>query len=71
MLEARDQWSECGLVRDGAGLFPREPMRYFGGAMVLNAKRRMETLDDQGRKPGPWTRTIASLAPVGLTKVKG
>ena len=71
VLEARDQWSECGLVRDGAGLFPREPMRYFGGAMVLNAKRRMETLDDQGRKPGPWTRTIAGLAPAGLTKVKG
>ncbi len=71
VLEARDEWSECGLVRDAAGQFPREPMRYFGGAMVMRAKRRIETLDDQGRKAGPLTRAIASLAPAGMVPVKG
>ena len=71
VLEARDEWSECGLVRDGAGKFPREPMRYVGGTMVMAAKRRIETLDDQGRKPGIITRAIANLAPAGLVPVKG
>lgn len=71
VLQARDEWSECGLVRDSAGPFPREPMRYFGGGMVLAAKRRIETLDDRGRKPGLFTRYIASLVPAGLTPVKG
>ncbi|MBT5674967.1 MAG: FAD-dependent oxidoreductase [Rhodospirillaceae bacterium] len=71
VLEASDQWSECGLVRDHGGQFPPEPMRYFGGNLVLAAKRRIEALDDQGLKPGFVTRTIAGLAPAGLTKVKG
>ena len=71
VLEARDQWSACGLVRDHASQFPPEPMRYFGGRLVLGAKRRIEALDDQGRKPDLLTRAIAGLAPAGLTKVKG
>ena len=71
VLETRDQWSECGLVRDSASQFPPEPMRYFGGTMVLAAKRRVKTLDDQGQKPGMLTGAIASLAPAGFTKVKG
>ena len=71
VLEARDEWSECGLVCDGAGQFPREPMRYVGGAMVMAAKRRIETLDDQGRKAGSVTRFIADLTPAGLVPVKG
>ena len=71
VLEAHDEWSECGLVRDSADQFPREPMRYFGGAMVMAAKRRIETLDDRGQKAGPLTRAISGLAPAGLTPVKG
>ncbi len=71
VLEVRDQWSECGLVRDHGGHFPPEPMRYFGGRLVLAAKRRMEALDDQGLRPGFVTRTIAGLAPAGFSKVKG
>jgi len=70
-LEARDEWSECGLVRHSVGQFPREPMRYIGGTLVMGAKRRIETLDDQGRKPGLITRAIANLAPAGLVPVKG
>ncbi|MEE8172450.1 MAG: FAD-binding oxidoreductase [Alphaproteobacteria bacterium] len=71
VLNERDEWSECGLVRDGVGQFPREPLRYFGGAMVIGANRRKEALQDQGKNPGPVTKYIASLAPAGLVPVKG
>ena len=70
-LEAHDEWSECGLVRDSVGQFPREPMRYVGGTLVMGAKRRIERLDDQGRKPGFITRSIANLVPAGRVPVKG
>ena len=52
-LGTKDEWSECGLVRDGVGLFPREPVRYVGGRMVIAANRRKERLEDEGRTPGP------------------
>jgi len=71
VLGKRDEWSGCGLVRDGAGLFPREPIRYFGGGLVLAANRRKEAAEDRGRKPGPLTRTLAGLTPPGLVPVKG
>ncbi len=71
VLDEHDEWSECGLVRDGVGQFPREPLRYFGGAMVIGANRRKEALQDQGKNPGPVTKYIASLAPAGLVPVKG
>ena len=70
-LEARDEWSECGLVRDSVGQFPREPVRYVGGSLVMGAKRRIERLDDRGRKPGFITRAISGLTPAGLVPVKG
>ena len=53
------------------GLFPREPVRYFGGTLVLAANRRKEAAEDRGRKPGPLTRTLAGLAHPGLLPVKG
>jgi putative aminophosphonate oxidoreductase len=71
VLGERDQWSECGLVQDNIGQFPREPMRYFGGGMVIGANRRKEALEDKGRTAGPITRYLASLAPAGLVPVKG
>jgi putative aminophosphonate oxidoreductase len=71
VLNERDEWSECGLVRDGIGQFPREPLRYFGGGMVIKANRRKEALEDQGKTPGALTRYFAKLAPAGLVPVKG
>jgi putative aminophosphonate oxidoreductase len=71
VLETRDEWSGCGLVRDDVGRFPREPLRYFGGRMVLAANRRKETAESQGRAAGPLTRALAGQAPAGLAPVKG
>lgn len=71
VLDAKDDWSECGLVRDSVEQFPREPFRYFGGRMVIAANRRKERLEDQGRTPGPLTNRLAALAPAGLVPVKG
>ena len=70
-LGVRDEWSESGLVREGVGLFPREPIRYVGGRIVIAANRRKERLEDQGRTPGPLTVKTAGLAPAGLVPVKG
>ncbi len=70
-LGAKDEWSECGLVRGGVGLFPREPVRYVGGRMVIAANRHKERLEDEGREPGPLTVRLAGLAPAGLVPVKG
>ena len=70
-LGAKDEWSECGLVREEVGLFPREPVRYVGGRMVIAANRRKERLEDQGQTPGPLTVKLAGLAPAGLVPVKG
>ena len=70
-LGTKDEWSQCGLVREDVGLFPREPVRYVGGRMVIAANRRKERLEDEGRTPGPLTVKLASLAPAGLVPVKG
>ena len=70
-LGTKDEWSTCGLVRSGVGLFPREPVRYVGGRMVIAANRRKERLEDEGRTPGPLTVAVAGLAPAGLVPVKG
>ena len=70
-LGAKDEWSQCGLVREGVALFPREPVRYVGGRLVIAANRRKERLEDEGRVPGLLTRKVAGLAPAGLVPVKG
>ena len=70
-LGTKDEWSECGLVREGVGLFPREPIRYVGGRIVIAANKRKERLEDQGRTPGALTVKLAGLAPAGLVPVKG
>lgn len=71
VLNVRDEWSECGLVDNSIGQFPREPLRYFGGNLVIGANRRKEAIEDQGGKPGALTRYLAGLAPAGLVPVKG
>ena len=71
VLGAKDEWSQCGLVRDAVAPFPREPVRYVGGRLVIAANRRKERFEDQGRKPDPVTVRIAGLAPAGLVPVKG
>ena len=69
VLGRDDEWSGCGLNRGVAGLFPPEPIRYFGGFVVRAAVKRKESREDQGRSVDPLTRRVAGLAPQGFFRV--
>ena len=71
VLEKKDEWSECGLVRPLGRDFPPEPIRYFGGQLVRRAVARTDAAADAGRRPGHLTRYLASFAPAGLSPFKG
>jgi hypothetical protein len=65
-----DEWSRAGLVRDPAGSFPPEPVRYLGGRLVRGAVERKEAAEDRGRRADPATLFLANLAPAGLVPLK-
>jgi putative aminophosphonate oxidoreductase len=69
VLGRDDEWSGCGLNRGVAGVFPPEPIRYFGGFVVRAAVKRKESREDVGRSVDPLTRRIAGLAPQGFFRV--
>jgi hypothetical protein len=66
-LGERDEWSQCGLVRAAERWLPPEPIRYVGAHMVRAAIRHKDALDHQGRGPGLIVRSLAGLAPGGIT----
>jgi glycine/D-amino acid oxidase-like deaminating enzyme len=66
-LDAKDEWSGCGLVRPPERWLPPEPIRYIGAHMVRAAIARKDRLDHLGRTPGPIVRALAGLAPGGIT----
>ena len=66
-LGEQDEWSGCGLVRPPERWLPAEPIRYIGAHMVRAAITRKDRLDHLDRNPGPIVRTLASLAPGGIT----
>jgi putative aminophosphonate oxidoreductase len=68
-LGADDEWARCGLARGPVGRFPPEPARFLGGHVVRAAVARKEHADDEGRRAGRVTRTLAGLAPAGLVPV--
>jgi glycine/D-amino acid oxidase-like deaminating enzyme len=65
-----DGWSRAGLVRDPAGGFPPEPLRYVGGRIVRRAVERKEDAEDRGRSADRLTLFLANLAPSGLVPLK-
>jgi glycine/D-amino acid oxidase-like deaminating enzyme len=65
-----DEWSRAGLVRDPAGRFPPEPVRYLGGRLVRSAVERKEDAEDRGGRAGRLTLLLAELAPSGLVPLK-
>lgn len=66
-LGARDEWSECGLVRRPERWLPPEPARYVGAHLVRAAIRRKDALAQRSRRPAGLVRVIAALAPGGIT----
>jgi glycine/D-amino acid oxidase-like deaminating enzyme len=62
LLEIDDEWSGSRLNRGPAILYPREPIRYFGGLLVREATRLKEDNEERGATSHGAVRAIASLA---------
>jgi glycine/D-amino acid oxidase-like deaminating enzyme len=68
VLGATNEWTDAAaaLRRVQSGRLPPEPIRYLGGLIVQGAVARKERAEDEGRRPPPFTRTIARFVPGGV-----
>lgn len=66
-LGEADAWSGCGLVRPAETWLPPEPIRYIGAHMVRAAIKRKDRLAYEDREPGFVVRSLAAMAPGGIT----
>ena len=60
-LDRRDERTRLALVEPGRKLFPPEPFRYAGGALIRRALVAKDAAEDAGREPSAPTRFVASL----------
>jgi glycine/D-amino acid oxidase-like deaminating enzyme len=60
-LDQRDDRTALALVEPERKLFPPEPFRYAGGALIRRALIRKDAAEDAGRGPDPATAFVASL----------
>jgi glycine/D-amino acid oxidase-like deaminating enzyme len=60
-LDRRDERTRLALVDPPRKLFPPEPFRYAGGALIRHALMAKDAAEDDGREPGAPTRLVASL----------
>ena len=60
-LDRRDERTQLALVEPGRKLFPPEPFRYAGGALIRRALVAKDAAEDVGREPSLPTRIVASL----------
>jgi glycine/D-amino acid oxidase-like deaminating enzyme len=60
-LDRRDERTRLALVEPGRKLFPPEPLRYAGGALIRRALVAKDAAEDAGREPNLPTRVVASL----------
>ena len=60
-LDRRDERTRLALVDPPRKLFPPEPFRYAGGALIRRALMAKDAAEDEGREPNAPTRFVASL----------
>jgi glycine/D-amino acid oxidase-like deaminating enzyme len=60
-LDRRDELTALPIVDPARKLFPPEPFRYLGGSLIRRALVEKDAAEDEGRRPGPATRAVASL----------
>ena len=60
-LDRRDEWTRLALVEPPRKLFPPEPLRYAGGALIRRALVAKDAAEDEGREPSLPARIGASL----------
>ena len=69
-LEKRDEWSQCGLVRNPGRDFPREPVRFIGSHLLRRALIAADDAADAGRPPPLAARLLGRFAPAGVSPFK-
>jgi glycine/D-amino acid oxidase-like deaminating enzyme len=60
-LDRRDERTALAIVEPPRKLFPPEPFRYAGGALIRRALVAKDAAEDDGREPSAPTRVLASL----------
>jgi glycine/D-amino acid oxidase-like deaminating enzyme len=60
-LDRRDERTRLALVDPPRKLFPPEPFRYAGGALIRRGLVAKDAAEDAGREPNAPTRFVASL----------
>ena len=60
-LDRRDERTSLAIVEPARKLFPPEPFRYAGGALIRRALMAKDAAEDEGRRPGVTTRFVATL----------
>ncbi len=60
-LDRRDELTALAIVEPDRALFPPEPVRFLGGAVIREALVRRDAALDEGRAPDPLTGFVASL----------
>jgi glycine/D-amino acid oxidase-like deaminating enzyme len=60
-LDRRDERTRLALVEPERKLFPPEPLRYAGGAVIRRALVATDAAEDAGRTPGRITALAAAL----------
>jgi glycine/D-amino acid oxidase-like deaminating enzyme len=60
-LDRRDERTRLALVDPPRKLFPPEPFRYAGGALIRRGLVAKDAAEDEGREPNAPTRFVASL----------
>lgn len=60
-LDRRDERTALAIVDPPRKLFPPEPFRYAGGALIRRALVAKDAAEDAGREPGAVTSFVASL----------
>ncbi len=60
-LDRRDEITGLALVEPDRKLFPPEPLRWLGGAVIRQAILRLDAAADEGRTPDPLSRAVAAM----------
>jgi glycine/D-amino acid oxidase-like deaminating enzyme len=60
-LDRRDELTRLALVDPERRLMPPEPLRWAGGSVIRDALVRSDRAEDEGRRPDPVTRLVATL----------
>ena len=68
VLGVQDEYAQSPLVSEPPTYLPPEPIRSAGARAVRSAIERCETMEDEGRKPDPVSRTLRGCLNISMPK---